>query len=208
MPILDEDMQRVIPNAAGRATLSQDELVRLAKQRDSVAWSEIYSQHYEAVYKYMVGRLGRKEVAEDLAAQVFLEALQSIDTYKDQGRPLLAWLYGISRNLIRSGARRSRRGQQADQVIQGQAEEDQRVSISMGSLGVESLDLARGLETLSKDQREVLILRFFVGMSAKETGQIVGKTEQAVYSLQVRGIAGMRRAMAGELGSSRKERAA
>jgi RNA polymerase sigma-70 factor (ECF subfamily) len=206
--MLEVGMERVIPTVSGLATLSHSELVKLAKQRDSTTWSEIYSQYYEPVYRYVFGRLGRKELAEDLVAQVFLEALQSIDSYKDQGRPLLAWLYGIARNLVRNGARRRRRSQEADQEIQEQAEQDQRVSITLGGLSLDSLDLANGLSALSKEQREVLILRFFVGMSAKETGRIVGKTEQAVYSLQVRGIAGLRRVLTGEPRSFAKERAA
>ena len=189
-------MQRAIPQVTEPAQLSQNELVQLARQRDSAAWSEIYTQNYAPVYRYIFGRLGRKELAEDLAAQVFLEALQSIDSYRDRGLPLLAWLYGIGRNLIRSGARRAGKTGEAQAVTLDDVAENHRAGASPGGLNVESLDLVRGMEKLSKDQREVIVLRFFVGMSAKETGAILGKTEQAVYSLQVRAIAALRRTVA------------
>jgi RNA polymerase sigma-70 factor (ECF subfamily) len=201
-------MQRAIPQVTGRAGLSQDELIHLARQRDSAAWSEIYSQNYTPVYRYIFGRIGRKELAEDLAAQVFLEALQSIDSYRDRGLPLLAWLYGISRNLIRNGARRAGKTGEAQAVTLDDAAENHRAGTSLGGLDIESLDLVRGMERLSKDQREVIVLRFFVGMSAKETGAILGKTEQAVYSLQVRAIVALRRAIAGDQRAAAEESAA
>jgi RNA polymerase sigma-70 factor (ECF subfamily) len=201
-------MQRAIPQVTGRAGLSQDELIHLARQRDSAAWSEIYSQNHTPVYRYIFGRIGRKELAEDLAAQVFLEALQSIDSYRDRGLPLLAWLYGISRNLIRNGARRAGKTGEAQAVTLDDAAENHRAGTSLGGLDIESLDLVRGMERLSKDQREVIVLRFFVGMSAKETGAILGKTEQAVYSLQVRAIVALRRAIAGDQRAAAEESAA
>jgi RNA polymerase sigma-70 factor (ECF subfamily) len=201
-------MQWAIPQVTGRAGLSQSELVGLARQRDSAAWSEIYSQNYTPIYRYLFGRLGRKELAEDLAAQVFLEALQSIDSYRDRGLPLLAWLYGISRNLIRNGARKAGRTGEADAVTLDDATEKHRAGITPGGLDIESLDLVRGMEKLSKDQREVIVMRFFVGMSAKETGAILGKTEQAIYSLQVRAIAALRRTIGDDARASSKESAA
>jgi RNA polymerase sigma-70 factor (ECF subfamily) len=201
-------MQRAIPRVTGRAGLSQNELVQLAKQRDSAAWSEIYSQNYAPVYRYIFGRLGRKEMAEDLAAQVFLEALQSIDSYHDRGLPLLAWLYGISRNLIRNGARRAGKTGEAQAVTLDDAAEAHRAGVSLGGLDIESMDLVRAMDRLSKDQREVIVLRFFVGMSAKETGAILSKTEQAVYSLQVRAIVALRRTIAGDQRTAAKESAA
>jgi RNA polymerase sigma-70 factor (ECF subfamily) len=201
-------MQWAIPQVTGRAGLSQSELVELARQRDSAAWSEIYSQNYTRVYRYLFGRLGHKELAEDLAAQVFLEALQSIDSYRDRGLPLLAWLYGISRNLLRNGARKAGRTGEADALTLDDATEKHRAGITPGGLDIESLDLVRGMEKLSKDQREVIVMRFFVGMSAKETGAILGKTEQAVYSLQVRAIAALRRTIGDDARASSKESAA
>jgi RNA polymerase sigma-70 factor (ECF subfamily) len=57
------------------------------------------------------------------------------------------------------------------------------------------MDLLKGLECLTNEQREALVLRFLGGLSAKETGLVMGKTENAVYSLQVRAIATLRRLM-------------
>lgn len=57
--------------------------MRLARRRDATTWSEIYHQNYPRVYAYIYGHLGLKEESEDLAAQVFLEAMQGIESYRD-----------------------------------------------------------------------------------------------------------------------------
>jgi RNA polymerase sigma-70 factor (ECF subfamily) len=182
-------MQIAFTSPAREETTAHAEQVRLAKQHDPAAWSAIYSENYVYVYRYVLAKLGRKEEAEDLTSQVFLEAMQGIGSYKDRGKPLLAWLYGIARNLVSNGVRKARRSERAlrEQAATQDGEYD--------GLNLDSLELLRAMQGLTEDQRETLVLRFFVGLSATETGRILGKTEQAVYALQVRAINSLRRAM-------------
>jgi RNA polymerase sigma-70 factor (ECF subfamily) len=188
-------MQIAWPGTTGREDLAQRELITLAKQRDSAAWSSIYSQHYDSIFRYVYGRLGRREEAEDLAAQVFLEALQHIDSFVDTGKPLAAWLFGIARNLANNNVRRSKRVENRESL---EDEDLEPVNGHVSGPSAESLDLLAGLDKLTKDQKEVIVLRFFVGLSAKETGEIVGKTELAVYALQVRALVALRKQIGDE----------
>ena len=175
----------------------------MAKQRDAAAWSSLYSQHHDAVYRYIYGRLGQKEEAEDLASQVFLEALQSIDSFNDKGKPLAAWFFGIARNLANNSVRRSKRlGLQ--ESLETENKDDALRSLP-GGLSTDSLELVAGLEELTKEQRETIVLRFFVGLSARETGQVLGKSELAVYALQVRAIAALRRLIGDSTPQQRRE---
>ena len=183
-------MNLTLPQPTGRENLTEAELIPIARQRDAGTWSEIYVRHYARVYRYVYGYVGSREESEDLAAQVFLEALQSIDSFREQGRPLIAWFYGIARNLIRDRAKRRRKNQES---IAGQAAELQLANGSQGGISAEVLDLVQGLRDLTAEQRETLILRFYGGLSAKEAGLVMGKTENAVYALQVRAIASLRR---------------
>jgi RNA polymerase sigma-70 factor, ECF subfamily len=162
----------------------------LAKQRDSAAWSTIYSQHYDSVFRYLFGRLGRKEESEDLASQVFLEALRSIDSFNDRGKPLAAWLFGIARNVANSQFRNARKQGRTEPLTDSDLEDEQAF---IGDLHADSIDLVEGINGLTKEQRETVVLRFYVGLSAKEVGEILGKTEYAIYALQVRAIATLRR---------------
>ena len=57
---------------------------------------------------------------------------------------------------------------------------------------IEDLDLRTALQALPDSQRDVLILRFFVGLSTPEIAQVMGKQPTAVYSLQARAVASLR----------------
>ena len=149
-------------------------MAQRVKERDEEAWSELYDLHYASLYRYAFARLRSREEAEDIASQVFLEALRGIDSYEYRGRPLLAWLYRIARNLIADDIRRQVRKTRAATLSQGDA--------SFAPAADESI------ETM-----EVLIQRFFMALSAKETAQLLGKNETAVFSLQVRAINSLRR---------------
>src|SRR3972149_10276331 len=81
------------------------ELIRRAKARSPEAWTEIYTTHYAAIFRYAKARVFDETTAEDLASAVFLSALKGIDSYHYRGRPLLAWLYRIARNVVVSHQR-------------------------------------------------------------------------------------------------------
>jgi RNA polymerase sigma-70 factor (ECF subfamily) len=172
---------------------TQDELVQLARQGDALAWSEIYLRHYGAVYGYLFGRLGRKEDAEDLASQVFLEALKGIDRYSDRGRPLVGWLFGIARNLSNNRFRRTRLAP-VESIDRDDLVDANAVSWDHRD---ESMDLIDSVNKLTEDQRDTIILRFYVGLSAKEAAEVLGKSEQAINALQFRAVATLRRQLLG-----------
>lgn len=173
----------------------EEDLVRRAKERSAGAWSEIYERSNQKLFRYVQARVGDRQTAEDLTATVFLEALKGIASYNSRGRPLLAWLYSIARNVVnyhhRSAFRRKARGESmvqrddlADRDAGGAADP---------SLRIERWDLEQAVQRLSDDQREVIILRYFVGLTTPEVASVVGKHERAVYSLQTRAIKALRR---------------
>ncbi len=191
------------------------ELVDGAKARSSEAWTEIYTAHYAAIFRYAKARVFDETTAEDLTSAVFTAALKGIDSYRYRGRPLLAWLYSIARNVVASH-QRELLGSRAEglkvsldlprQVVSrlmrrprpddaGAAEGDP-VSIASGeadpAMSVDRLDLREALAKLSASQREVVILRFLVGLSAQEVAEVMGKKPAAVYSLQARAILALR----------------
>ncbi len=64
-------------------------LVDRAKARSPQAWTEIYSTHYPAIFRYAKARVFNDATAEDLASAVFVAALKGIDSYQYRGRPVL-----------------------------------------------------------------------------------------------------------------------
>jgi len=190
-------------------------LVDRAKTRSPEAWTEIYTSHYAAIFRYAKARVFDETTAEDIASAVFVGALKGIDSYKYRGRPLLAWLYRIARNVVASyqrellvprGESQKRSLDLAQRVIwhlmRRSRRDDVRAAdhdpVSTGSseadpaMMVERLDLRDALANLPANQREVVILRFLVGLSAQEVAEVIGKKPAAVYSLQARAILALR----------------
>ena len=193
------------------ALTPQDEarLIESAKARSSQAWTLIYDRHYDQIYRYIKARVFSEMIAEDLAADVFVGALKRIDSYRDRGRPLLAWLYRIARNVVVSHQRKM--GVANEHGLGGRiatlfgANDDGRrgdapgpaiASASEADDIVERLDMEEALAGLPDSQREVLILRQLVGLSAQEVGDLIGKKPAAVYSLQARAIVTLRERLA------------
>jgi RNA polymerase sigma-70 factor (ECF subfamily) len=161
------------------------------REFDEATWSQIFNDNYSLIYRYAYARLGSREDAEEIASQVFLEALRSINQYKPTNKPILAWLYGIARNLVANSIRRRQRAKTAyEKAMCGV------LLFQPGELPIERLDLSRALSRLNRDQREVLLLRFTVGLSTRELCVALGRSPGAVYSLQIRALAALRRILA------------
>lgn len=78
-------------------------------------FTDLYRVHADRVYGYLCARLGRPDVAEDLTAQVFLEAWRQRDRVViDPDVGWAPWLFGVARNLARESARQQARVQVVD----------------------------------------------------------------------------------------------
>jgi RNA polymerase sigma-70 factor, ECF subfamily len=167
-------------------TLEESGLVSRAKAGDAEVWASWYDQYCPLLFRYAHARLGNQQDAEDVAAQVFLEALKSIHRFKYQGRPVLAWLYGIAHNLVASKLRRLKKTPQTP-VAEAEASNDS---------SLEALELRQAMTRLTRDQRETIMLRFLVGLSTAEVAILLGKKPATVYSLQAKAIAALKRQLA------------
>ena len=177
-------------SSTDEGTNDEREQVKRAKQRDAAIWGAWYDTYYANLFRYAYARIGSREDAEDLASQVFVEALKGIDGFNYKGRPVLAWLYGIARNLV---AQRYRADSRTRTAPLAPAEEP---NASAADAVIDRVDIEKALVALTPDQQDVIILRFFLSMSVRETAMILGKTENAVPVLQVRALAALRRQMA------------
>ena len=173
---------------SGLASLQGSDAAQIqrAREGDPDVWREWYAAYYRSLYRYAYIRLRQRDEAEDIAAQVFLEAVRGIDRYRGAGA-VLAWLYGIEKNLIFDRLKaRSREPEEAE----APAPED--VDDSLEAL-TNNIDLQRALEALTEEQRDAIILRYFVGLSTREIASMLRKTPTAVFSVEARALAALRR---------------
>jgi RNA polymerase sigma-70 factor, ECF subfamily len=145
------------------------------------------------VVRYCRARVGTTErsglSADDVAQEVCLAAITALPRYKDQGRPFLAFVYGIAAHKVADAHRAAARNRADPTDVV-----PERYSLEAGpeQMALESESSARMnrlLSVLPEKQREILILRVVVGMSAEETAEAVGSTPGAVRVAQHRALA-------------------
>jgi RNA polymerase sigma-70 factor (ECF subfamily) len=166
------------------------DLVRGLRSRDAEAWAELYDTNYERLRKYAIARTGSREEAEDLASQVYLRALHSIDSYKSTGRPIVFWLYGIMRNLLRELSRSVHwRVKQSSRLApEEEPADDSQLAADVSQL----MDLQAALSSLTERQRDVVTLLHFAGFNVREVAAMFGICERSVYYLEARALLRLR----------------
>ncbi len=174
----------------GGANGSDAALVLAAKAGDASAFGELYERYRDPIYRFCLARTGAAHDAEDLAADVFVKALQSIDRYQDRGLPFAAFLYRIARNAAIDRSRTLKQPLSVDGLLVEPASK-QNVE-SEASLAVEKSILLAALTHLKAEHRDVITMRFIEGYSALEVAQLLGKTEGAVRTLQHRALERLR----------------
>jgi RNA polymerase sigma-70 factor, ECF subfamily len=145
------------------------------------------------VVRYCRARVGTTErsglSADDIAQEVCLAAITALPRYKDQGRPFLAFVYGIAAHKVADAHRAAARNRAdaTDVLPERFSLEANPEQMAMDSES--SARMAKLLQVLPEKQREILILRVVVGMSAEETAEAVGSTAGAVRVAQHRALA-------------------
>ncbi|HUF53544.1 MAG TPA: sigma-70 family RNA polymerase sigma factor [Dehalococcoidia bacterium] len=170
---------------------------------DGDAWEQIYTRNHPLVYRYVLARAGDVQTAEDIAAMVFAEAVKRIGSYEERGQPLLAWLYGIARNLTNQHHRSNFRRRQIAPETPLDSARDEPWEHSWAEDAIEWWDLRNAILKLSADQREAVILRFLAGLTTPEVATLLGKNERAVYSLYTRALRSLRRLLGEDFVESR-----
>lgn len=169
-------------------------LLRLAQKGDADAFAELYRANVQAIFRYIYHRVNDTHLAEDLTGDVFIRALEALSGYRDQGKPLAAWLYRIAHARVVDHYRKvDRRPVESDveaeplTVAQDLDEDLLRRQAAKA--------LREAIAELTSDQQQVIILRFIEGCRLEEVGEVMNKNINAVKSLQHRAL----RSLAGHL---------
>lgn len=170
------------------------DLILRAQAYEPGAFAEIYERFYQGIFNYVFYRVIDEPLAEDLAAEVFVKALEAIDTYTFRGVPFSAWLYRIANNLVTDHFRRKPRNNHLP-LEETQVADDESPTDLM-ERGFTQRELQAALALLTDEQQQVVILKFVDGLSNIEVASVLGKTEGAIKSLQHRALASLGRVLA------------
>ncbi|MFJ5290461.1 RNA polymerase sigma factor [Streptomyces sp. NPDC088348] len=145
--------------------------------RDPAGFAAFYEQHFDTVLGFVTRRVDNAHLAADLTADIFVAALEGAHTYDARRGAPVAWLYGISRNVIHAHFHGSAREQQAVARISGRRLlDDQDVTAIEARIdaGRAARQLASAHAGLSEPLRQVLDLVVLDGLPIREAAQALG----------------------------------
>ena len=153
--------------------------VARAKEGDADALRYLYLRYADNVYGYVCSIVRDEHEAEDVTQQVLTRLMSSIERYEQRSVPFSSWLLRITHNMSIDHIR-ARRPVPIEHVHSPD-------EVAPGG-GREALaDLRLALDALPAEQRDVIVLRFLVGLTPSEVAERMGRSEDAVHGLQHRG---------------------
>ena len=169
-----------------RALLSEtdERLLIEAAQRDPSRFAALYEANFERVYAFVVGRVHDRDIAQDITAEAFHQALASLPRFEWRGVPFSAWLIRIAANAIADRWQRTNREQELPPEELAEPGVD-------GALERRTM-LFKLVDTLPEDQRMVIMRRFVEQRSIRDIAREMGRSEGAVKQLQFRALQSMR----------------
>jgi RNA polymerase sigma-70 factor (ECF subfamily) len=165
-------------------------LVRGLREGSPEACAELCRRFGPRLHRFAAARLaGDGETAEELVIQTFADAARNIRRFNPRKSTLSAWLYGILRRQVHGELRRRRRQKSVPASAQVPLETVANTAASddTSTALAAQLDARRSVAeiagVLSDVEFEVLVLNCVDELSAREIGQIVGRSERAIHSL-------------------------
>lgn len=143
-------------------------------------FERIYDQHFDGVYRFVLFKTGDRWVTDDLVSEIFRKVFQRIDVIgtlaPDQWKP---WLMTVSRNTVIDYYRRKKEYPYGhDPEVYGYS----KVELSFTDSDPRNDCLEQSLRALTSEERELMNLKFVVGLKYAEIGEIVGKEESWLKS--------------------------
>jgi RNA polymerase sigma-70 factor (ECF subfamily) len=172
------------------------DLVQRARQGEQEAFAQLYENHFDKIFRYVVLKIRNQAEAEDMTQQVFIKAYESIGSYQSQGVPFTAWLFRIAHNQMVDYVRKQSKRQTVplDESLQIMDDCDVEHEVET-KIEMEKVVLATA--KLTKAQREVISLRFAGGLSITEAAKTMRKSEGAIKALQHSAILALRKTLVG-----------
>lgn len=185
-------------------TDSADEalMVHLCQGRDS-ALAELVRRYQNDIFRFCLHYLKEVDAARDMAQQTFVRVYTARDRF-DAARRFRPWLLCIARNLCLNELKRKKTVSMETLEEYASAARDEGRGGEVLRFSGEGPDevlmakerrelLAKALDSLDEESREIVVLRFFQRMPAREIAEIVGSSEGAIRTRLHRVLSGLRK---------------
>jgi RNA polymerase sigma-70 factor (ECF subfamily) len=196
-----------LPRSAERKTADQDkqeltfhQLIEHARHGEAEALSKLYGRFLPGVFGYIASRVPDRFVAEDLTSEVFLEMVEGIAKVRANDEPQFsAWLFRIARIVV-AGYYRKHEHVPISVSLEPMLMEDLKEAhvfsandpdgdpVRWSEARDEWNVVVQAINTLTEDQRQVLVGRLILGYDVATVAQMLGKKDNAIRALQFRAL--------------------
>lgn len=154
------------------------------------AFAQVY-EHYAPVVDSFIKMRTHPNIilAELTGSDTWMRVYQKIDQWEDRGIPFSSWLHRVANNALIDRIRELKR-----QPLERSFDKEPELAETLPApspLGIDSEEnqrIAEAMKRLTREQREVVELRFFGDLNIKEVAEATGNTEDGVKKLQARGL--------------------
>ena len=167
-------------------------LVDAARRGEDEAWRALFDEYYPRLPGFMRARLRDDALAEDLTAEVFLDAFRGLPRFQWRGKPFGAWLFKVARNRLRMHFRsESRRPDACAEVPAAMPAHTPEPGLA--------LEIEETLGGLSDDYREAIELGYVLGLTGQEAAAAMGRSHGSFRMLLHRAVQAFKRDFSGDL---------
>ncbi len=187
-------------NLVGQAAIEKEislpepdaKLVERCLRGDARSWEALLNEFSGRMFNMAFRYTGRLDIAEELTQEIFLKVFERLDSYRPETGALRNWIMRVGRNLIIDHYRATRR----DKQVAGSEELEMLDFSDHGPSGGPFLDLYEkeraeflmtGLQQLTPELKEAVILRDIEGFSYREIATMLGIPDGTVKSRINRG---------------------
>ena len=156
--------------------IDEQSIVAACVRGETEGFTTLYERYIERIYRFIFYRTHNRTLAEDLTSDAFMKVLDKIHTFNESRGNFSTWLYQIARNTLRDHYRTEhpttdiKDGWEIADKISVENEVSARVDITR---------VQQYLSKLSAEQRDLIFMRVWDGLSFTEIAQVIGKSEAA-----------------------------
>jgi RNA polymerase sigma-70 factor (ECF subfamily) len=190
-------IERFEPSSEALEDRDTARLVTRIQAGERALFAELYMRYFDRVYGYVRVILKDPHEAEDVTQQAFMRVLEKIELYERRGQPFRAWLFVLVRNVARDWLKRQGKltalePEELDRVREQRDRENGDEADLAALSWVTDRELLFLIERLPLVQRQVLVLRFMLDLSAREIADVLEISGNHVSVLQYRALGYLR----------------
>ncbi len=166
---------------------AEKQYIQEARKGNKEAFGALYDHYLPQIYRFILFKVSRKDEAEDLTHEVFLNAWQNMPGYRMKGFPFSSWLYQIARNAVIDSYRTAKQHVQIEMVDENNL---QPIPSSQEEVNMilEMEKVRKCIGQLRPDYQDLVIMRFIEEMPTDEIASALNKSEGAVRLMQHRAM--------------------